>query len=123
MRKQFERRANRFSALAGVVVLAFLVLGDSSAWIILIPVLVAFWVIIHLVFQDMATVAEERQPLQPFNILSRISNLPAEEEHRDNSSSACGPESPADERLDVNGGTNIVSLPRRERSETGHPPT
>lgn len=123
VRKLFERRANLVSALAGVVVLAVLLLGDSSTWIILVPALVAFWVVIHLIFQELATVAEERQPHQPFDIWSRIDALPSEETNWGGFSSDCGTQIPANERLVVDERARLACLPPTDRGDAGHPPT
>lgn len=60
VRRQFERKANRIAALVGVGVLAVLMLHDATLWTTLLPLWILFWITLQIIFQKLATGAEQR---------------------------------------------------------------
>lgn len=51
MRRQRVIQVNRFFAFAAVVVVAFLLLGDPSMWIVLAPIWVSSWIFMQIALQ------------------------------------------------------------------------
>jgi hypothetical protein len=123
VRRQFERRANSLSALAAVAVLAILLLEDSSAWKILVPLLVAFWIVIHLIFQKLATAAEERQERQPFAVWMQIGGMGGKETDEARSAPASGLDRSTKVGSDVFKQTDRACLAPSNRGDPPQPPT
>lgn len=61
VRKQFEKKLNRAAALGLVGVIAALLLYDGSLWTVLLPLWFFSWITLHVIFQKLATEAENAE--------------------------------------------------------------